>query len=152
MGGGNEGWIALHPGSGSPAKNWPMDRWEGLVDRLVGGTDLSLLLIGGEAEGEVLGRLERRIPVPRRRLLRGAPLDQVAERLSCCQGFVGHDSGITHLAAAIGIPSLALWGPSNEAVWRPLGSRVRTRSHPGGLSHLEVDAAWDSLRSLLASP
>lgn len=152
MGEGDAGWIALHPGSGSPSKNWPLERWAGLVERCVAQTDLSLMLIGGEAEGDALERLESLIPAPRRRVLRGCPLDSVAEHLSRCQGFIGHDSGITHLAAAVGIPCLALWGPSNESVWRPLGPRVRTRSHPGGLSVLGLDAVWDALRSLLTSP
>ena len=152
MGGGHDGWIALHPGSGSSSKNWPLDLWESLVDRLVASTDLGLVLVGGEAEGDALERLGRRIPGPRRRLLRGQPLDGVAAHLSGCQGFVGHDSGITHLAAAVGIPCLALWGPSSEAVWRPPGPRVRTRSHPGGLAALGVDAVWDGLRVMLACP
>lgn len=152
MGGGQGGWIALHPGSGSPSKNWPLERWEGLVDRLVGSTDLGLVLVGGDAEGDALGRLGARIPAPRRRLLRGEPLDVLAGHLSACQGFIGHDSGITHLAAAVGIPCLVLWGPSSEAVWRPPGPRVRTRSHPGGLAALGLDTVWEALRATLACP
>ena len=152
MGRGRAGWIAIHPGSGSRSKNWPLDRWIELVGRCVESTGLNLMLVGGEAEAEALEHLERRIPPVRCRVLRGRPLASVAEQLSHCQGFLGHDSGITHLAAAVGVPSLALWGPSNEAVWRPLvqpGQRILTRSHPDGLAALSVDEVWVSLRSLL---
>jgi len=153
MGRGRAGWIAMHPGSGSPSKNWPLDRWAALVGRCVASTDLSLLLVGGEAEADALERLERIIPPERCRVLRGRPLESVAEHLSPCQGFLGHDSGITHLAAAVGVPCLALWGPSNESVWRPLvrsGQRIRTRSHPDGLDALSVDEVWSDLDALLA--
>lgn len=152
MGRGDQGWIALHPGSGSPAKNWPLDRWVELAGRCVEATDLGLMLVGGEAESTALEHLEPVIPPSRRRVLRGCPLESVAEQLSHCRGFLGHDSGITHLAAAVGVPCLALWGPSNEAVWRPVvqpGQRIRTRSHPDGLAALSVDEVWVSLRSLL---
>ncbi len=153
MGRGSDGWIALHPGSGSPSKNWPLERWMELVGRCVAETDWKWMLTGGEAETDALDRLERLIPATRRTVLRGQSLDSVAEHLSRCRAFLGHDSGITHLAAAVGLPCLALWGPSNESVWRPLvppGQRIRTLSHSGGLAELSVDAVWAGLNSLLA--
>jgi ADP-heptose:LPS heptosyltransferase len=142
MGPGTEGWIALHPGSGSPSKNWPLERWKALVSRCVAQTDWGLVIIGGEAESEALDGLEGLIPPARRQVLRGRPLESVAEQLSRCRGFLGHDSGITHLAAAVGIPCLVLWGPSNESVWKPGGPGVQTVSHPGGLADLGIDAVW----------
>ena len=105
------------------------------------------MLIGGEAEAEALDCLERLIPARRRQVLRGRPLESVAEQLSRCQGFLGHDSGITHLAAAVGIPCLALWGASNELVWRPGGPAVQTVSHPGGLADLGLEAVWKSFKA-----
>lgn len=153
MGGDRGRWIALHPGSGSPAKNWPLDRWAGLVRHCVESTDLGLILVGGEAEAGALECLEPLIPASRRRILRGESLESVAEQLSRCQGFVGHDSGITHLAAAVGVPCLALWGPSNASVWRPLtrpGQPLRTLSHAGGLDALSVGEVASALASLLA--
>ncbi|MEY3536604.1 MAG: hypothetical protein RLZZ582_2180 [Verrucomicrobiota bacterium] len=153
MGGGPERWIALHPGSGSVSKNWPLERWMELVGRCVAETDWNWMLTGGEAETDALDRLERLIPPARRRVLRGHSLESVAEHLSRCRGFLGHDSGITHLAAAVGIPCLALWGPSNESIWRPMaqpGQRIQTRSHPGGLADLSIDDVWASLNSLLS--
>jgi ADP-heptose:LPS heptosyltransferase len=121
-----------------------LERWKELVSRCVAQTNLSLVLIGGEAEAEALDSLERLIPAARRQVLRGRPLESVAEQLSRCQGFLGHDSGITHLAAAVGIPCLVLWGASNELVWRPGGPAVRTVSHPGGLADLGLEAVWNS--------
>jgi heptosyltransferase III len=53
-----------------------------------------------------------------------APLLAVARELQACAAYVGNDSGISHLAAAIGVPSVVLFGPTNPVVWRPLGPRV----------------------------
>jgi len=116
--------LAIHPGSGSERKNWPEANWAELLQRLATETSLQFLLVGGEAEGERLTRLAQVLPANRYEILSSKPLDEVAGRLRQCAGFVGHDSGITHLATALGVPSLALWGPTPEAVWAPKGERV----------------------------
>ncbi|MBN8246099.1 MAG: glycosyltransferase family 9 protein [Verrucomicrobia bacterium] len=112
-------WIALHPGSGSERKNWPEARWAGLLSELAADPGLRFLLVGGEAEGDRLERLLQGLPTGTGEVLRSRPLAEVADRLSGCRGFLGHDSGITHLAAALGLPGVILWGPSNLPVWRP---------------------------------
>lgn len=131
--------IAIHPGSGSPSKNWPVSSWRTLLETWISRSDVEVLLVGGEAENETIGTLRHQVPSPRLRILHGVPLDELAGHLAGCVGFVGHDSGITHLAAAVGIPTIALWGPTVEAVWRPGGTHVRVVRHPDGL--LRLDAA-----------
>ena len=64
-------------------------------------------------------------------LLAGAPLARVAAVLSRCRLFLGNDSGLTHLAAALGGPKvLALFGPTDPAVWAPPGRQVRVLRAP----------------------
>ena len=133
--------LALHPGSGSERKNWPESNWAELLELLAAETSLQLLLVGGEAEGDRLKRLAQVLPPNRCEVLASQPLDEVARRLSQCMGFIGHDSGITHLTAALGVPSLALWGPTPEAVWAPRGERVtilRALPESGYMSPAEV--------------
>ena len=65
------------------------------------------------------------MPSTRCEVARHVPLRDLARRLAACRCFVGHDSGISHLAAAVGTPSVVLWGPTLEKVWRPLGDHVR---------------------------
>jgi len=141
--------LGLHPGSGGASKNWPQDYWRALVERLVADTDLELLVTGGEAEGNALAELARAIPGERLRLLRNRPLTEVATALAGCTAFLGHDSGITHLAAAVGTPTLALWGPSVEHIWRPGGDHVRTLRHPAGLPSLDPVTVFETLREVL---
>ncbi len=104
--------LALHPGSGSDRKNWPEERWAELLQKLIYLTSFNLLLVGGEAEGERLQRLTASLPPARTRVAQSLPLAELARLLAKCQGFVGHDSGISHLAAALGVPALLLWGES----------------------------------------
>jgi heptosyltransferase III len=144
--------IAVHPGSGSRQKNWPIEKWQALLDYLVAKTDHSILLIGGEAERDFLPRLADTVPPARRQVALDLPLVEVARRLRPCRAFVGHDSGITHLAAVLGVQCVVLWGPTNENIWKPLGGRSRILRHPDGLSFLPVDDVVNTLNSLLKEP
>jgi ADP-heptose:LPS heptosyltransferase len=140
--------LAVHPGSGSPRKNWPEERWGELLRRLIDESPLDLLLIGGEAEGDRISRLAERLPPDRTEVAQGLPLVELARRLVRCQGFAGHDSGITHLAAALGLRCIALWGDSSAAVWRPRSRRCALLADPNGLPALSVDRVFSVARLL----
>jgi ADP-heptose:LPS heptosyltransferase len=137
--------LAVHPGSGSPRKNWPEERWATLLEQVIDGSEASVLLVGGEAEEGRLERLAARLPLERREILRSQPLVTVAERLRGCRGFIGHDSGITHLAAALGLPGIALWGPSRAQVWSPRGGDIRLVQAQPDLESLEVPFVHQAL-------
>ncbi len=142
--------FALHPGSGAERKNWPEARWAALLQRLADFTELNLLLVGGEAEGERLQRLAATLPPARTRVAQNLPLPVLARRLARCLGFVGHDSGISHLAAALGLPGIVLWGGSAQEVWRPAGEKVVVIGHARGLAGLPVEEVMDKVRSVCA--
>lgn len=138
-------WLAVHPGSGSDKKNWPESSWRMLLESVIANTGLGIRIIGGEAEGARLERLARTLPVDRCEVIRSRPLGDVAVLLASSVGFVGHDSGISHLGAAVGLPGLLLWGPTSEAVWRPRGDRITTVRHSEGLMSLAVEVVWARL-------
>lgn len=141
--------VALHSGSGSERKNWPERKWEALLDRLVTHTPLSVLLVGGEAEESRFARLAAGRPPWRLQLAQNLRLVDLARCLSKCVAFVGHDSGISHLAAAIDLPGVILWGDSVEAVWRPRSDRCILLRDPQGLTEISVSRVLEAL-SLLA--
>jgi ADP-heptose:LPS heptosyltransferase len=140
--------LALHPGSGSEKKNWPEERWGRLLERVGGERGRRLLLVGGEAEGERLSRLAGRARCEVE-VAANLPLPELAARLAACRLFVGHDSGITHLAAALGLGGLVLWGGSAEAVWRPRCEAMRILRARDDLSRLGVEAVLEALTPLL---
>jgi heptosyltransferase III len=143
--------VVLHPGSGSEKKNWPEVRWADLLQHLAHSTDLKLLLVGGEAEGERLQRLAAALPVTRTRVAQSLPLTDLARLIQPCAAFIGHDSGISHLAAALGLPGVVLWGNTAEEIWRPPQERVAVLKHPGGLRMIAVEKVMDGLNTILGA-
>ena len=128
--------VALHPGSGSPRKNWPAERWREVGERLRA-QGRRLLLVGGEADERALAALAGLTPL----VARALPLPTLAALLGGCAAYYGHDTGISHLAAATGVPSTLLFGPTDPAVWAPQGAQVRVLAAPEGeLARIEVGA------------
>jgi len=140
--------LALHPGSGGERKNWPEERWAELLQKLVNSTEFDLLLVGGEAEGERLQRLAAALPPARTRVAQSLPLPELARLLARCRGFVGHDSGISHLAAALALPTLVLWGASKEVVWRPPSQKVMVLRDAAGLEQLSAEHVFEGIRRI----
>jgi heptosyltransferase-2 len=142
------GTLALHPGSGSDAKNWPEAKWAELLESLLNTTRLDFLLVGGEAEGRRLQRLSAALPPARVRVAQSLPLPELAVLLARCSGFIGHDSGISHLAAAVGLPALLLWGNTVEEIWRPAGENVMVLRAASGLVELPVAQVLATVRQI----
>ncbi len=144
--------IAVHPGSGSPKKNWPLDRWaqlgRGLAEAF---PSYRLLLISGEADLPQCDYLSEAWGGIRLLLARELPLPHLAAVLEQCRLFLGHDSGISHLAAAVGTPSLLLFGPTDAAIWGPSHSNARILEAPeGDLEQLTVETVKAAAADLLA--
>ncbi len=138
--------VAIHPGSGSPSKNWPLDRFILLAGRI---NDISLtpVFILGEADAAIACELSRRnIKVP---LLSGYSLVELAGILSSCKGYIGNDSGITHLAAALGIPVVAIYGHTDPDVWAPRGANTGVvTAGDGGLSGISEEQVLETFTRL----
>jgi heptosyltransferase-3 len=120
-------WMAVAPGSGSPRKNWPLALYYEVSRTLGWDYGLGVVWLAGPAEGEMLPYLGPLTQAQGQLLLANHPLARVARVLSRCRLYIGNDSGLTHLAAAVPGPEvLALFGPTDPRVWAPLGRRVRT--------------------------
>jgi len=137
---GNETAV-IHPGSGSRRKNWPLDRFRRLADRLAAdGMPVTWIVGPAETESPMFADLVRDANC------QASPrLADLAVMLSAVRLYVGNDSGITHLAAAVGAPTVVLFGPSEAVVWAPRGANVRTIISPTGrmddIDLAEVSAA-----------
>ena len=139
--------LALHPGSGSEKKNWPLPNWVQLGRRLLDspGFGGSLLVVNGEADGVQTVALQSAWTDPRVRFASNLPLPHLAAVLATT-AFLGHDSGISHLAAAAGADCVLLFGPTNPDVWAPTNAKVRVLRGPGGdLQRLSVESVLAAL-------
>ena len=112
------GFLAIHPGSGSQTKNWPAASFAALVHSHGAAR---WLLVRGPADDAASAPLE---VLPGVHLARDLPLRVLAALLARAGVYVGNDSGITHLAAASGAPTVALFGPTDPRLWAPLGPHV----------------------------
>jgi len=110
--------AAIHPFSGSARKNWPLDRYRELARVLLARMPVRWCVGPEEALADAV---------------RIADLYELACWLAGARVYIGNDSGITHLAAAAGAPVIALFGPTDPAVWAPRGEHVRVvaTSRPG---------------------
>lgn len=116
--------VAIHPFSGGPRKNWPLERFLEVAARL------EAVLFRGPEES-----------LPGARLVEDRW--ELACELASFSLFIGNDSGVSHLAAATGTPVIALFGPSNPDVWAPRGPRVEVmRPLEAILPRDVVDAAY----------
>jgi heptosyltransferase-3 len=114
--------IALHPGSGSETKNWQIEKWRELGEHLFA-TNRKVVVVSGEADEERAKLLEaawRGEPI---QFARNLPLPQLAALFEGAD-FIGHDSGISHTAAAVGARSFLLFGPTDPAIWSPTNENV----------------------------
>src|SRR5581483_5412551 len=135
--------AALHPGSGAPRKNWPAERFAGLAGRLIG-AGWCVRAIQGPADGEAVNAmLESLAPSLRSEIRVVIPndIDDLAATLATAGVFVGNDSGVSHVAAALGVPTVAIFGATDPAVWAPRGARVSAIGAPDRWPSLDAAAA-----------
>jgi heptosyltransferase III len=129
--------AVIHPFSGSVRKNWPLNRFREVAARLA----LPVRWCAGPEES-----------LPREVMSDATRFENLYE-LGCWLGsarvYVGNDSGITHLAAAVGTPVVAVFGPTDPVVWAPRGERVRVVSG-GSLDQIAVDDVLNAARQVRA--
>lgn len=121
--------IVIHPFSGSAKKNWLLDHFQLLARWL-----------------ESTGRAVQFVVAPHQHLPGAKVFDNLADLASLLAGaslYIGNDTGITHLAAAAGANTLALFGPTNPAIWAPRGPRVNILT-ADDLDHLTVERVLDA--------
>lgn len=134
-------WMAVAPGSGARRKNWPLAHYYEVSRALGWEYGLRVVWLTGPAEREMLPYLGPLAKAQSQLLLANLPLARVAQVLSRCRLYIGNDSGLTHLAAAVAGPEvLALFGPADPRVWAPLGPGVRTLRAPSLQAPEEMDA------------
>ena len=136
-------WLALHPGSGGQKKNWPLSQWIELARQLSESGYRNLFILGPAEKGyDAVIRRELKPGTPF--LAQDLPLPILAALLTLSHGYIGHDSGVSHLAAVLGVPTLAIFGPTDPACWAPVGPKVRTIA-PASTPRLTN--SWDWLKT-----
>ncbi|MFM1851630.1 MAG: hypothetical protein RIS54_1314 [Verrucomicrobiota bacterium] len=125
------GLVVIHPGSGSSRKNWPLANWLKIARTLTQAARQRVVFILGEAEASL--DIPRDFP-----RWQNLPLRKLADRLSTCDLFLGHDSGVGHLAGACAARGLILFGPTGPMIWAPPNPAFAVLRAKSGLPSLTV--------------
>ncbi|WP_425406101.1 glycosyltransferase family 9 protein [Hwanghaeella sp.] len=163
--------IAIGPTANWQGKIWPADRFIDLIGRLLDNDGplpgARIAVIAAPSERELAEPVLQSIPEDRRIALMDMALPDIVAALKQCRAYIGNDSGLMHIAAAVGTPTLGLYGPSKTELYGPWGPHtafVRTResydeliSQPGYNRHttgslmtsITVDQVHEALTDLL---
>ncbi len=148
--------LVIHPGSGGQEKCWPIKNFEKLTHVLCEeGWDVVMVVGPAEQERmpEQITRLSAQLPV-----IKDLETIDLLCVLSCAAGFIGNDSGPSHLSGILRIPGVVIFGPTNDANWRPLGDslsvcrytvEMKDKSKGASNNWPDVDFVYENLRQSL---
>ena len=143
--------VLIHPGSGGREKIWAPAGWVTLIRRLLEQPRLRLGLIRGPADDDIFRRLHERLELSQVLAFHNLRLGFLAGIMGHAAFYIGNDSGITHLAAARGVPTIALFGPTDPRIWAPPGPAVQVirwrqeQLDPGA----ETERIWEQLARIV---
>jgi heptosyltransferase-2 len=147
--------IALHPGSGSARKNWGRETWVSVLSSLHRDRpERQFLITSGEAETETIEPFLDLLDAERlpHHHLANRPLGDLGALYGHVEGFLGHDSGLSHLAASAGARGVLLFGHTEPGIWAPVSSRIRVlRSPDHSLASLKPDQVLEAARGLFTA-
>ncbi len=116
--------VLIHPGSGSRDKCWQLENFC-LLAEILSEKDLQVVFVLGPAETERFDKKAAEKINTVAKCISGLDLTTIMQIVSCADMYIGNDSGVTHLAAAAGTKTLAVFGPTNSAIYKPIGPCVR---------------------------
>ncbi|RKU37750.1 lipopolysaccharide heptosyltransferase II [Candidatus Poribacteria bacterium] len=118
--------VAIHPGSPIPLKRWLPERYAKLADWLIARKGTQVLFVGVKDEIPIVTEIQRRMKGISINIAGETTLTQLASILHTCNMFIGNDSGPMHLAAAVGTPTIGLYGPGDPTRFAPIGVACQT--------------------------
>ncbi len=131
------GLVLIHPFASAPDKTWSADNFLAIAEHLKSSDPV---FIGGPADDLS--------PFQAFRTISDAPLEEIKLLFATAALFIGNDSGPAHMAAAFGVPVVAIFGASDPAVWGPWRTASEVVTAPGGIAQVEISQVVDALARL----
>lgn len=122
--------LMIHPGSGSRHKCLRPEKFCSMIRQLSESQNCQLILCQGPADENTFFDLQPYLQQIPHGILKNTCLSDMAKAIGQVDVFLGHDSGLTHLAAALGVPTIALFGPTDPQRWGPKGTNVEILQGP----------------------
>jgi ADP-heptose:LPS heptosyltransferase len=141
--------IGIHPGAGKVENRWPAERFAAVADQVQNAFEMSVVLFEGPKERHLVEGLASTMKTPYR-VVRGMRLRQVAALFSCLDLLVCNDTGVMHLAASVGTPLVAVFGPTDPNCWKPWGENfVAVRGANGSVQSVDTSSVYQACAKLL---
>lgn len=145
-------WLAVAPGANWPPKTWPLPHFHSLLRALRGEVD-AIVLLGGKADRGACAELASGAVLPVLDLAGGTRLLQAAAVIERARLFIGNDSGLGHIAAAMGTPTLTLFGPGDPGRYHPWAPGAQWLVAPDGeIANLSPATVIEKARAILRAP
>lgn len=112
-------WVGIHAGAGFIPKLWPVSRFAGLADRMQEMYEAKILILGGPADQIITDEMIRLMKHPPAFIAQNYSIGEIAALISCMDIFISCDSGLMHVANALKIPLVAIFGPTQPRTWGP---------------------------------
>ena len=159
------GFWAIHPGAGKKQNIWPAGRFAEVVRRALAGGE-EILILHGPADADPLAELAGLLGGDMAAGVKIAPACPVgvgAALLQMSDRFLCNDTGVMHIAGALRVPTVALFGPTNPELWKPPAPEVIVVQSPGPLAdrrgvefgwmeNIDVDTVWEAWKGLSSRP
>ncbi len=143
--------VAMHPGAGKIHNRWPVEKFAELANALHRQFEVRIVLTWGPHENELGVNLCRRLsfnPL----VVHGLSLRQLAAILAHANIFICNDTGVMHLAAAVGAPLVAIFGPTDPNEWKPIGKKfVAVRGEKHSCANVTVQQVLQAAQNLLGA-
>ncbi len=141
--------VIYHPGAGKVPNRWPADRFARLADTLSSEGSGFTVITSGPMDGGPVSAMVRGL-TGRYELIENQPIREVASAIRFADLVVTNDTGIMHVAAAVGTPTLSLFGPTDPGEWAPTGERHRyMRGEGGDIANIPFDLVLGNAREML---
>jgi heptosyltransferase-2 len=140
--------ILFHPGAGKRPNRWPPERFANVANVLGSGRNAEIFVTQGPMDEEPVGEMARQLNV-RFTLIAGRPIREVAAILSYMDLVISNDTGVMHVAAAVGVPVLSLFGPTDPLQWAPVGEKHRFLHRGDDIRTISVEDVVGNAREML---
>ncbi len=161
----NRPFVCLHPGARWWFKSWPAERFAALADRIQQETHIPALFLGSHRDKDIVSRIAGSMKTVHRNLAGRTGLQELAGALKRASLMITNDNGPMHMAAAMRVPVVGLFGPTDPLVWGPWGEGHRTfykgldcracfhpdcfRGEQNCMRLISLDEVWEAVRERL---
>jgi ADP-heptose:LPS heptosyltransferase len=141
--------IGFHPGAGKVPNRWPAEKFAELIDRLSETTGCAAFITSGPMDEDVVAGTLRVLKC-QPQVIANQEIRRVASIITQADLYVTNDTGVMHISAGVGTPTLALFGPTDPLQWAPLGERIRYIHGEGGeIGRIGVEEAYRAAMAML---